>query len=166
MRQWLLRALLGLCLAALGVWGWRVLFPGPEQLIRKQLTDLARTASVPSNEGALAKLSRAQRLAGFFTSNVEITVDLPGRSMQTIAGREELQQAALGARALAAGLKVAFLDVGVTVAPDRQSAVAHLTARADMPGERMPQVQELSFTFQTVEHDWLISRVETVRTLR
>jgi hypothetical protein len=166
MKQWLLRGLLGLSLAALGIWGWRILFPSPEQAIRKQLTALAQTASVPASEGALAKLARAQRLTGFFTSNVEITVDLPGRSPQTITGRDELQQVALGARSMAAGLKVAFLDVGVTLAPDRQSAVAHLTARADVPGERMPQVQELSVSFQNLEHDWLISRVEAVRTLR
>ena len=157
--------LLGL-LAGLGVWGWRLLHPSPEHVIRKQLAELARTACVPANESNLAKLANAQKLASFFTPDVEITFDLPGRFSQTISGRAELQEKALGARAALSGLTVEFLDVNVTVAPDGQSATADLTAKANLPGDSVPQVEEVKVSLKKVEGDWLIQHAENVKTLR
>jgi hypothetical protein len=45
------------------------------------------------------------------------------------------------------------------------SAVANLTGRGKIPGEKDFLVQELKFTLKKVESDWLISRIETVKTL-
>ena len=75
------------------------------------------------------------------------------------------QQAALGARSALSGLKVQFPDINITVAPDKQSAVADLTVEANVAGERDPIVQEMKFTLQKTDGEWLITRVETVRTL-
>jgi len=93
-------------------------------------------------------------------------VDIPNRSLQAFNGREEIQQAALGARAILNSLRVHFVDIEVNVAPNKQLAIAHLTATADLPGEKVPEVEELQFGFKKVDRDWLISRVETVKTLR
>src|SRR5579872_1722655 len=128
MRVWLARLALVTAIGAAGFWAWQFLFPSPEHVIRKRLGELAAAASIAPNEGALAKLAKTQKLIGFFTSDVQITVDVPGRSLQTFNGRDEIQQAALGARGLLSTLKVQFLDVFVSVVSDKQSGQAHLTA--------------------------------------
>lgn len=165
MKTWLRRIVLAALLAGLGFWGWRALFPSPEHVIRQRLTELARDASFAANEGALAKLANAQTLTSFCTPDVVITVNTPGRSQQTLNGRDELLQAVMAARASLRGLNVEFFDILVTVAPDGTSAVANLTARGRVPEERDSYVQELEFKLRKAEGEWLIFRVETVKTL-
>ena len=166
MRVWLARLVF---LGAIGVaafWAWHFFFPSPEQVIRKELGQVAAAASIAPNEGQLAKLANSQKLISFFAPDVQVTVDIPGRSSQTFNGRDEIQQATLGARSLLNTLKVQFLDVIVIVAPDKQSAQAHLTATATLPGEKLPEVQELQFRFKKLDRNWLIDKVDTVKTLR
>lgn len=159
-RAGLLGALLGL-----GYLGWIVLFPSPKRIIQQRLAKVARLASVVPNEGPLARLANSQKLTTFCTSDVEITVDIPGRISQTLNGRDELLQAVMAAHATLNPFKVEFLDIGVSVSSDKQSAVAILTAKASFPGERIPEVQELKIDFLKVDHNWLIHHAETVRTL-
>jgi hypothetical protein len=159
------RFILLAALAALGVWLWLVLFPGPEKIIRKRLTELARTASFSSGESDLARLAAAQSMAGFFATNGEINIDAPGRVQHTFIGRDEIKQAVLVVRSTLGGLKVQFPDIKITVAPDKQSAVADLTVEANVAGDRDSIVQETKFTFQQTDGQWLIARVETVPTL-
>jgi hypothetical protein len=166
MKPWLVRLTwLGLLVAA-AVWAGSVLFPSPDRVIRGELVQLAKAASIGPNEAPLARLSRAQKLSTFFTPDVQITVDIPTRSTQTFNGREEVQEAALAARSMLSELTVKFVDVVVTVDPDKQSARADLTATASLPGEKLPEVQELEVRFKKTDRDWLISRVRTVKTLR
>ena len=152
-------------LVALGVWLWFVLFPGPEKIIRQRLTKLARTASFSAGEGNLAKLAAAEDIAGYFATNAEINIEVPGRAQHTLAGRAEIRQVALGARERLSGLNVQFPDINITVAPGKQSAVADLTVVVRVAGEPDSIVQEMKFTFQKTDDGWLIARVETVRTL-
>jgi hypothetical protein len=165
MMKWALRILGVALLAGAGYWAWLTFFPGPEQVIQKRLQSLARATSFPRNEAALPRLANAQAMANFFTTDVEVTVDIPGRSQQTFSGREEVLQAAVAARSSVNGLNVDFFDIIITVAPDRQSAVANLTARARIPTEKDFYVQELKLGLRKVGGDWLIFRVETVKTL-
>jgi hypothetical protein len=60
---------------------------------------------------------------------------------------------------------VEFVDVNIEISPDKKSATVNLTAKARVPGEKDWVPQELKFLLQKIEGDWLISRVETVRTL-
>jgi hypothetical protein len=166
MREWLFRLVALATIGAAGFWGWRMFFPGPEHAIRNQLSQLAVTASITPNEAALTKLAKAQKLSSFFATNAQVTVDMPGRPMQIINGPEDIQQAALAARTMLSTLKIQFLDITVALMTDKQSAVAHLTATANLPGEKLPEVQELEIGFRKRDHDWLIERVETVKTLR
>lgn len=147
-------------------WCWHYFFPGPEVLIRKQLAQLALAASIRPNEAPLTKLAKAQRLAELFARDAQVNVEVPGRADQTFSGREEIQQAALGARALLNTLHVTFVDVNVTLATNKHSAVTHLTATADLPGERLPEVEELEIGLTNLDNAWLINRVQTVKTLR
>jgi hypothetical protein len=152
-------------LAALGVWLWTIIFPSPQKIIRRRLEAVARRASFAPNEGTLARLAGAQSLAGYFSTNVEINLDVPGRLQHTIVGRDEITQAALTARSTASSLSVKFLDVDVTLAPNRQSATADFTVEARVSGDQDLIVQEMKFTLRKISGQWLITRVETIRTL-
>ena len=158
------RIVLLAALAALGVWLWTFLFPSPEKVIRKRLTELARTVSSSANESDLARLAAARSVAGFFAATVELNVDLPELGQRTL-DREELTQLALMARSRAGGVHVKFPDITITVAPDKQSAVADLTVEANISGEHDSVVREMKFTLRKTDGQWLITRVETVRTL-
>jgi hypothetical protein len=160
-----LRFILFAALAALSIWLWFILFPSPEKVIRKRLTELARTASSSSNESDLARLAAARSVAGFFSTNVELAVELPELARYSFMDRDEIMQAALMARSKIGGLSVKFPDINIAVAPDKQSAVADLTVQANVSGERDPFVQQMKFTFRKIDGEWLIVRVETVRTL-
>jgi hypothetical protein len=160
----IIRIVLLAALTALGIWLWTVLFPSPETVIRKRLTELARTVSSSANESDLTRLAAARSVAGFFAANVELNVDLPELGQRTM-DREEITQVALMARSRAGGVQVKFPDINITVAPDKQSAVADLTVETNVSGERDSVVQEMKFTLRKTDGQWLITRVETVRTL-
>ena len=161
----IIRIVLLAALAALGIWLWTVLFPRPEKVIRRRLTELARTVSSSSNESDLTRLAAARSVAGFFAATVELNVDLPELGQHNSMDREEITQLALMGRSRAGGLRVKFPDINITVAPDKQSAMADLTVEANVSGEHDPIVQEMKFTLRKTDGQWLITRVETVRTL-
>ena len=161
----IIRIVLLAALAALGIWLWTFLFPSPEKVIRKRLMQFARTVSTSPNESDLARLAAARSVAGFFAATVELNVDLPELGQRNSLDREEITQAALMARSRAGGLHVKFPDINITVAPDKQSAVADLTVEANISGERDSIVREMKFTLRKTDGQWLITRVETIRTL-
>jgi hypothetical protein len=165
MRRWTYRILLAAVLLGATVWLYRVLFPGPEQVIRKQLLQVAKLVSFGPNEGPLAKLSNTQQLLGYFGPEVEINIDVPGRSLQTVTGSEQLRQAIMQSRSTLSSLSVEFLDISVVVEPNRTDATATLTVRAWISGDKDPLVEEMRFTFSKMEGDWLINKIETVKTL-
>ena len=147
-----------------GIWLWTVLFPGPEKIIRHRLAEIARLASFNANDNQLAALGAAQKLAGFCSPDLHVKLVAPANVDHTFESREEIAQTDLGARAqLGSGLKVEFVDVLLTFAPDKQSAEADLTARWQPVGGDL-NVQEIKFTFKKVDGQWLVMRVETVRT--
>ena len=161
----IIRIVLLAALAALGVWLWMVLFPSPEKVLRKRLTELASTVSSSAGESDLTRLAAARSVAGFFAATVELNVDIPELGQHNSLDREELTQLALLARSRAVGLHVKFPDINITVAPDKQSAVADLTVEANISGEHDSIVREMKFTLRKTDGQWLITRVETVRTL-
>jgi hypothetical protein len=159
------RVILPALVVALCVWAWMALHPSPEKLIRRQLAGVARAASIGANQGYLAKLSSAQSLADFFSTNVEVILDVPGHPGHRLVGREDIQQAALASRAAVQSLTVAFPDITVIVNADQESAVADLTLQARVAGEQDMIVQEMKVTLRKINGQWLIVKVETVRTL-
>jgi hypothetical protein len=159
------RIVLLAALVALGVWLWTVLFPRPEKVVRRRLTELARTVSSSPGESDLTRLAAAHSVAGFFSGNVELNVDIPELGQRNSMDREEITQLALMARSRVGGVHVKFPDINITVAPDKQSAVADLTVEANVSGEHDSIVREMKFILRKTGGQWLITRVETVRTL-
>jgi hypothetical protein len=160
-----LRLLLLAGVMVAGVWLWTVFFPGPEKIIRRRLAEIARLASFTADENPLASLGGAQKLAGFCSPNLQLKLAAPANIEHTFESRDEIAQSALAARSsLDGGFKIEFVDVLVTLAPDKQSAVADLTARMQSARSRELNVQEIKFTFKKADGKWLVTRVETIRT--
>jgi hypothetical protein len=161
-----LRLLIAAALIGLGTWGWLVVFPSPEKIIRSLLDKLATTASFEPKDSRIARVLKAQKITGFFTPDVVISLDIHGfeGGMVTVTGRDELQQAALGWTRIG-GLKIEFLDVSVIFGPDKQTAIVNLTGKATLEGQRDFFVQESNFMLKRVKGKWLIYRIETVKTL-
>lgn len=160
-----LRLLAAAALIGLGIWGWFILFPGPEKVIRSRLNNLARTLSFEPKDGTIARGYSAQKAAGFFTTDVEINVDGRGLEPLHFSGRDEIQQAALGAARLLRGLKVEFLDINLALGPDKLTAKANLTGKWTLAGDRDFNVLEFNFLLKKVDGVWLIYRVDSVKTL-
>ena len=165
MRRGITQLVLLAIAVALGFLTWRILFPSPDQLIRKKLTELAQLASFSSNEAPLAKALNSQKMVSLCTPDVEISIDTAGRAPQTIRGQEDLGRAAMAARSAISGLNIEFLDVNISIGPDKRSATVDLTAKGRIAGDNDLLVQELKFIFKKIGGSWLISRVETVKAL-
>lgn len=165
MKRWVVRLLLVAVVVALGIWAWKVFFPGPEKAIQRNLTQFAEAISFSSNEGNLTRVADAQKAVSLCTTNIEISVQVLGYPPQSLAGSAELFQALMLARTRLASLQVSFLDLNISVAPTKDSAVVDLTARGRSAAERDMQVLELKVTMQKVGSQWLIRKIETVKTL-
>jgi len=145
------------------VWLWLVLFPSPERVFAGQFEKLAHAASVQPGEGYLARMFGAQTAGGFFSTNVEVNIDMPGHRQQTTMSRDDIVQAMM-AMHVSGGLTVKFMDISVDVGADKQTAQADMTVEARVPGEQDMMVQEIKFTLRKIDGKWLIIRVQTVRT--
>ena len=69
--------------AALGFWLWTVLFPSPEKIVLKKISSLAATATVSASDGNITRATKVSNLIGYFSTDAEITVDMPGRRQPT-----------------------------------------------------------------------------------
>jgi hypothetical protein len=165
MKQWFVRIVLLAILIAGGIWLWQFFFPNPVHQIRKRLAEVAQAASFSGKEAPAAQAYNSQHLTTFCTDDIEVVVELPGRSRYTVHGRDELFTGAMAARGFANGLSVEFLDINITVAPDHESAVADLTAKGKVPGEREILAQELKMTLKKIGRKWFIQKIETVKSL-
>lgn len=152
-------------LAAIG-WALWLLFPSEERRIRKQLENLAAMASFTGQEGNLKRLTTASELAGQFTRDAVIMVGIPREGSWTIRGSAEVQEIVLAAMARNIVVNVEFHDIIVKVEPDKQSAVADLTARVSAGDEPDFGVQELRFLLRKGDSGWRIERLETLQTFR
>ena len=159
------RLFLGAAFIALGFWLWTILFPSPDNLIRKRIAEVARLASFSAGEGLVKQGLRVKSLASCFGPQVEVAIDLPGNQHHELAGRDEIIQVALVASQSRRWLKVELLDLSVVLAPDQESSVVNLTLRVRFPEQKDIVVQEMKFSLQKIDREWLIIRMETVRTL-
>jgi hypothetical protein len=165
MKRWVVRLLLAAVIVALGIWGWKVFFPGPEKAIHRNLVQFAEAISFASGEGNISRVADAQKAVSLCATNIEISVQVLGYPPQNLTGTAELFQALMLARTRLASLQVTFLDINISVEPNKESAVVDLTARGRSAAERDMQVMELKFTMRKVGGKWLIQKIETVKTL-
>jgi hypothetical protein len=155
----LLSIAIGLC-----VWLWIYLHPTPQEAIKRRLADLAKVASLEKREGNIAAGLRADEFSGFFGREVALNIEPRGWSPDSIE-RGELARMMLHLRTTYRSVDVKILDPIITVGPDNKTAIVEVTINVAAEGDKHLLVQEMKFTMQEFEGDWLIIRVETVRTL-
>ena len=164
MRQWGIRIVLLTLAGALGIWAWNVFFPGPEKVIRRELTELARLATYNSKTGDVDKMLNAKKMANLCTADIELSVDASGYRQQ-LTGRDELLSVLTLVRSQLGEMIVQFYDMDVSLAPNHEMAVVDLTLRGRIPTDKELIVQECKFTMKKVGRTWLIRKIETVKTL-
>ena len=159
------RIILALLVVALGIWLWHYFHPTPQEAIRRRLADVARAASYTEPGGMIARAAKAQKLAGYFAPEVAVRIDLPGESRHEAASRDEIMRKAIGLRTWFHSFKIQLLDPNITIGADQKSAIVDLTFRAETAGDQYLVVQEIKCTLRQVEGEWIILRVDTVKTL-
>jgi hypothetical protein len=160
------RVLLVAAVIGVACWVWTVWFASPRQIIKNRLGEVARLASFAPNEGNFSRLAKIQKLGLLLAEDVQVMVDIPGYESHTFNRRDELMQVLAGSSRLINGVKVQFIDLNIEVNPGKDSALVDLTLEAKITGETDLQAQELNFTLKKVKGDWLITRIETVKTLK
>lgn len=163
--KWARRFILVAAITFLGVWFWGVLFPGPDKLIRSRLLRTAQLTCFGAKQGMLSRMSSLIEFGGCFSPEAAVELEVTGYGQITLNGRGEIMRFGEMGRAGPGELKVEFLDMDVMLAADKQSATATLTARVTVPSDRDFTVQGMKFWLKKIGKDWLIIRVETVRTL-
>jgi SnoaL-like domain len=151
---------------ALGVWLWTVLFPSPQKIVLKKVAALAATATVGARDGNITRATKVSNLIGYFSADAEVNCDVPEIEMHTLTGRDEIRQVAAVGMTQLSTLTVQFHDAVAHVALDKQSAVVTCTAHVSIGDNKDFGIQEVDFHFQKIDGDWLITRAETVKTLR
>ncbi len=160
-----LRLALLAALVALGYWLWSVYFPNPQTVIRNRLNKVVKLASFGASEGNIARVANIETLGTYFTDDIEIKVDIPNAETHTFTRREELMQAAMAARSALSSVNADFPDISVDLDAGGTTATANVTLRADINGEKNAVIQELQIYLKKVNRDWLIYRLDTIRTL-
>ncbi|MGB0414328.1 MAG: nuclear transport factor 2 family protein [Coraliomargarita sp.] len=144
----------------------RVVFAGPEAKIRQQLEALEELVSYQAKESDISSLTKVKRLGSLFTEDVHVSIQVPGIRKQSVQGRDQIQAAALAARKQANSLNARLVDIEILVSDDATSATVEATGHATVTGETNPALQDFLFTFKSTENGWLISKVESVDSLR
>lgn len=153
--------------------GWLArgqLLPSETARINRALRQLAQDASFGPDEGNIAAVQRAARVADRFAPNATIEVDLLGVGSFRIDGPAEIRARIMAARQWAKRLDLRFLDPVIRLGDDDTTAEVHLTATADLEG--LPrntggfEALEFSLQLRKVDGRWLIERIVTIPTLK
>ena len=161
-----MRLVLFAAVAGMGFWLWTVLFPSPEKIVLRKVSNLAAVATVSANDGNITRATKVSNLISYFSEDAEIVFAVPEAGAHTLSGRDEIRQAAAAGFTQLSSLKVQFFDAGAHVSPDKLSAEVTCTARVNAGDSKEFGIQELRFQFKKLDNDWRITRVETVKTLQ
>lgn len=152
--------------AAAVLWfGWQWLNPSDEAEIAAVLARVADGVSSAAGEGDVGRLARAASLRNEFAPDVVVDAGPP---FQRIRGREAIIGAAARTSGSVRNLSISFPDMAITVAPDRRSATALVTAEArfDDGGGRGIDARELELEFTRTDGNWVIAAVTLVEALQ
>ena len=150
-------------IAATGI-GW-VLLPSEEDRIRRQLDDLAETASVEAGESPLIRTARAARIANHFTQHAHVDLGGPFEPLQ---GRAALTALVVGLRLPQEGIAVEILDTAVRVDGSSTGATASMTAQVSTRAtarDALLEAREVAVRLRKVDGEWLVDDMRAVDTI-
>ena len=160
------RLVLFAALVAAGFWLWAFFFPSAEKVVHKRMASLAETASFSAQASNISRAAKALAFIGFFSDDAQIIMDVPGLGTHSFSGRDEIRETGNVIFAGLPGLNTTFLDATVRIGADKKSAEASCTFRGRVGNDKDYGVEELHFSWQQVDGVWLITRAETVKTLK
>jgi hypothetical protein len=144
---------------------------GDERAIRNQMSAMAKTLTVPANDGELGRIARIAALRTALAPDVRVTTGIVARagaqSSSDLIGRDAIL-ALVGRWAPPPdGVNVEFVDVQVTLDESRATANVYCTAKASSGTDERPLVdaRELMIGFVKMDGAWLISSVRPEETL-
>jgi hypothetical protein len=129
------------------------------------LSGLAAAVSINPDDSTLVRLAKSEKLRDFFSQDVEIHFESDGWETQHITGRADLVSMAAAARTQFRKARIQLLDVHVKFGTDPDSATAYMTLLGDLDSEKNVISQELKMALKKIDGDWMITRVETIKTL-
>jgi hypothetical protein len=134
-------------------------WPSDEREIRRHLSNLAETLSVPGDEADVARLTRIAAMREYFAPDVRIRF-----GSEQIGSRDALIAAIGRLSPPPGGVAVEFVDITVALADDHSSAEVTLTAKiasADrQTGEKTLDVQGAAVQMRDADGDWVITSAE------
>jgi hypothetical protein len=160
------RLVLLAAVVALSFWIWTILFPSPEKVVLKKISGLASLLTFGAGDGNLTRATKVSNLIGYFATDAEISFDVAGYPVRNLSGRDEIRETAAAGFASLTTLNVQFLDVSVRIGADKLTADVSCTAKVNAGDSKDFGVQEMHFQFKKADRDWLITKVETVKTLQ
>jgi hypothetical protein len=166
MTKTVFRLLLLVVLVFLGIWFWGKLFPDPKKAIRQRLTKLAALCSYEGKEGNISRIAAVERIGGYFADKVELSVSVPGYETHSSESRDELRQMILAARNSIPSLQAGLVDLAIDLGESKESATAEFTLDATVNGEKHAILEAFRLDLKKVDGDWVISRVQNLKTLK
>ena len=151
--------------AALLGWVGFKLLPDDQSAVRKLMLRLVQAASVKPNESNLARLTYADRLADFFTTNATLQLEGLHGDFPAINSRSDLLAAAMAARSQLRQADFALADLNVTF-PDKRSANAYVVITGTINFQTNQFGQAFRIALKKAQGHWLINEMHTVEQVR
>jgi hypothetical protein len=152
-------------LAALA-WYASKLLPNDHKAIHALMVRLTQAASVRPNESQLARLTYADRLSAFFTTNAVLHLETLSSDFPAISGRSDLVEAAMAARTQLRQAEFKLADLDVTFPPDKGTAKALVAITGQINFRTNDFGQTFRMILEKRQGRWLISQVESVERLQ
>ena len=152
-------------LVVIGVLGYRW-WPSPERVIRNRLGGLARTLSVPANDGDLGRVTRLAELRHYFAEDVHVRVGAAGPE---ITSRDALLGLIAGWTP-PGGWTIEFVDLHVTLGQEATTARVYLTAKVSGRDARTSEptldAREANLLMAKQNGAWVVTSAEAAETLQ
>lgn len=137
-------------------------WPGDERSIRRHLSNLSETLSLPGEEGEVQKITRFAALREYFADDVRIRV-----GSEEFVSKDAVFAALDRVRPPPGGLHVDFADVVVRLADDGPTAAVSLTAKVSqtdpITGEARLDAEPATLSMVKLRGDWVIAGAQSSR---
>lgn len=166
MPHWTRISVIVVLAVAAAVYGWRWAFPDDAAQIGAVLERMATIVEGADRDDQVGRLARAARLGRELAPDVQVDAGPPFRALR---GRDAVMAAVSRLPTMARQLEIRFPDKSITVAPDRHSAVAMVTAEARFiaaNGERGIDARELEIAFTRLDGQWVVAGVTHLEALQ
>ena len=142
-------------------------WPSPERAIKSRLGSLAKTLSVPANDGDLGRVTRVAALRHYFAEDVRVRASGSGPE---VTSRDALLGLIGAWTPPPGGWTIEFIDVQVTLRQEATTARVYLTAKVSgrdaRTGEATLDAREATLSMARQNGDWVVTSVEAGETLQ